>query len=553
MKSTTSLVAARPARRRTSLSLILFVAAVVAMGPPVSAAGPAPSPASLQVSIDPRVELFSIIYRLAGFQSYEEGHAASHYEKVVENHFGRYREHPAVSLAIRLKETHNVDYGVQLSLAVHVDDAANLQLRVPLDPWPETLHERWTPELIDEFLAQARDFATQADFAGFVQSQGSFYAETATRAERTLLEGVHVEWFESFFGTRPGGKFQVFISPLGGGNCYAFWVPTEDGIESIAVIGVWQTDRQGKPEFPGGLVSVTVHELAHAYMNPTVDHYLDELTGAVERMGPWLTGRFGEMVRNEGTAGFMHESLTEAATICYLEHTKGTFAARRQLVSNLRNGVFWMPELLATLEQYEARRDSFPAFQAYMPEVVEFFEAYSSRIRSKAAVARASLPLYAVLLGLYLMVAWLPARRWLTTMAKTRWDRVVPFGLLYAVVGPVFEFVALGNRPGLPSLVIGAVLLLAATLIVRRFDSQPGGSTPSDTQAEIASHRPRYLPASLQLSCLLVVIGAPLMLSARLSWIISAIAVVAMLLQARACRAAVMSPDGVGLDLPAPQ
>jgi hypothetical protein len=259
------------------------------------------------------------------------------------------------------------------------------------------------------------------------------------------------------------------------------------------------------------------------------------------------------MVRHEGTAGFMHESLAEAATIRYLQHTKGTIAARRQLRSNLKNGVFWMPELLDTLEHYEAQRDRYPDLQAYMPEVVGFFEAYSSRIRSKAAAARAPLPLYAVLLGLYVMVTWLPSRRWPTTMPKTRWDRVVTFGLLYAVVGPVFEFFVLGARPGLPSLVIGALLLLAATLIVRRFHSQPGGPTPADTQADIASRRPRFLPASLQLSYLLVVIGAPLMLSARLSWILSAIAVVGMLLQARANKAAVMAPDGGGLDLPASQ
>ena len=102
MKSITSCGAAWPARRRTSLSLILFVATVVAVGAAASAAEPAASPASLQVSIDPRVELFAIIYRLAGYLYHGEDHAASHYETEVQNHFGRYRKHPAVALATRL-------------------------------------------------------------------------------------------------------------------------------------------------------------------------------------------------------------------------------------------------------------------------------------------------------------------------------------------------------------------------------------------------------------------------------------------------------------------
>ena len=561
MKSITHLGAAWPARRRTSLSLILFVAMVVAIGPPASAAEPAPSPASLQVSIDPRVELFAIIYRLAGFLYHGEGHAASHYETEVQNHFGRYREHPAVALAIRLKEDRNVDYGVQLSLAVHVDDAANLQLRVPLDPWPETLHERWIPELIDEFLAQARDFATQTDFAGFVENQGPFYAETTARAERALEAGVHVDWFDSFFGPQAGREFRVFISPLGGPHCYAFWIPTEQGLEAMAVIGAWRLDDQGKPVFHRGarglaLVYVVVHELAHSYVNPTSDLYLDQLAEPVNRMKPFLVGHFADAYRQEHHSALVRESLVRAAVIRYLHERWGFWAGRRALRKELRNGAFWMPELVETLEQYEAQRDRYPDFQAYMPEVVKFFEDYSSRIRSKAAVARASLPLYVVLLVVYLIAVWLPSRRWPTTRPKTRWDRVVTFGLLYAVLGPVFEFVVLGNRPGIPSLVAGAVLLLAATLIGRRARSEAGGTAPSDPPDETAGRgpgAPPYVPASLQLSYLLVLIGAPVMLSAWFSWIFSAIAVLAMLLQARASGAPAMAPDGGGLDLPAPQ
>jgi hypothetical protein len=256
-------------------------------------------------------------------------------------------------------------------------------------------------------------------------------------------------------------------------------------------------------------------------------------------MRPFLVGYFAEGYGQMHHSALVRESLVEAAVIRYLHERRGFLAGRRALVKDLKMGAFWMPELLDTLEQYEAQRDRYPDFQAYMPEIVEFFEAYSSRIRLKAATARASLPLYAVLLGLCAVVTWLPSRRWRTKMPKTRWDWVVKIGLLYTVAGPVFEFTVLGNRPGLPTLVIGAVLLLAATIIVPRFHSQPGG--PTDMQAEIASHRPKYLPASIRLS-LLVFIGAPLMLSARFSWIFSAIALVGMLLQARASKAAHMVP-----------
>jgi hypothetical protein len=53
------------------------------------------------------------------------------------------------------------------------------------------------------------------------------------------------------------------------------------------------------------------------------------------------------------------------------------------------------------------------------------------------------------------------------------------------------------------------------------------------------------VPASLQLSYLLVLTGGPLMLSAWFSWILSVLAVLAMLLQARASKPPATAPDGV--------
>jgi len=139
-----------------------------------------------------------------------------------------------VALVTHLKESRErspakwFDYGVQVSLAVHVTDAARLELRIPLDPWPETLHRRWTPELIDEFLAKARDFAQQTDFAAFWESQRAFYSQTVSPAERALRDGIDLKWFDRSFGPSPNSEFFVFMSPLGGPDYFASTTPVAD-------------------------------------------------------------------------------------------------------------------------------------------------------------------------------------------------------------------------------------------------------------------------------------------------------------------------------------
>lgn len=75
----------------SALAVVLFLA------PPVALAG---EPA-IDVRVDERVELFSILFRLAGNPEYNQGRVAS-YVADVEKHFGPHRDHAAVEVPTRL-------------------------------------------------------------------------------------------------------------------------------------------------------------------------------------------------------------------------------------------------------------------------------------------------------------------------------------------------------------------------------------------------------------------------------------------------------------------
>ena len=107
---------------------------------PSSLAAEKQSRTLIEVRVDPRVELFSIIFRLAGNKEYSQGRVES-YVKDVEKHFGPFRNHPAVGMARKLRTTRGVGYDAPMSLAVHLD-AENLETKLPLRPWPQSLHRR---------------------------------------------------------------------------------------------------------------------------------------------------------------------------------------------------------------------------------------------------------------------------------------------------------------------------------------------------------------------------------------------------------------------------
>ena len=113
----------------------------------LSASEPASRPAGLQATVDARVELMSIIFRLAGNPEYNLPASKSPYATEVDEYFGKFKEHPAVVMARRLKTTRNISYDVPMSLTLCLSDIQELKTRVSFDqPDGSLFASRWHPD-----------------------------------------------------------------------------------------------------------------------------------------------------------------------------------------------------------------------------------------------------------------------------------------------------------------------------------------------------------------------------------------------------------------------
>ena len=72
---------------------------------------------AVTVGVDPRVELISIIFRLAGNREYNQGKVLR-YTADVKRQFGPYKEHPVIKLAVSLRKKYGVSFDAPMSLAV---------------------------------------------------------------------------------------------------------------------------------------------------------------------------------------------------------------------------------------------------------------------------------------------------------------------------------------------------------------------------------------------------------------------------------------------------
>ena len=350
-----------------------------ASGRPVLAQARVPGPPAVRVVVDPRVELLSIIFRLAGNREYSQGRVPAYVDD-VEEHFGRFRDHPAVELAATLRRQRGVCFDACMSMAVHLSDAYTLETKVPLDPLPENLDRRWgirgSPHVCGAGPAVCRGHRLSEVHR---RTTAALSRGRVAHAEGCSTSTAHLEWFDDFFGRRERATFNLALGMLNGGACYGSRCRTTDGKEELyCILGVWRTDNEGMPQFGPEMLSTVVHEFCHSYTNPIVDRHADELQAAGEKIFPYVKAALRRQAYGNWKT-MMRESMVRAGEVRYAHAHRGPEATRRAIAYQKSRKFLWIEELSDLLGEYEAQRDKYPDLDAFFPRVVEFFDRYADK------------------------------------------------------------------------------------------------------------------------------------------------------------------------------
>ncbi len=327
---------------------------------------------SITISVDPRIELFSTIHRLAETGQYNENELPG-YIADVEAWFGPYRDHEAVQLAIQLRETHNLDGNSPMALAAYLTDPPALEGRASLNPPPEDLDPRWTSDVIPAFLEAARKFAVETNFNRFFEAHRSLYGQAVFNLQTTLKGKDILPWFKEYFGYQPDDY--AIILGLQNGSCnYGSSVTLEDGKREFqSILGASQPDITGAPQYPADwYIPTIVHEFCHSYVNPLVDQYREMLRESGELMFPSHKEKLSQSGYNYWHV-MMYEYLTRACVVRYIYANEGSIAASRRMKWDERYGFPAIEGLVDLLNDYENQRDKYPHLEAFMPVIAEYF------------------------------------------------------------------------------------------------------------------------------------------------------------------------------------
>jgi len=329
---------------------------------------------AIPVRVDERVELLSIVFRLAGAREYSQTAKIVPYAKDVDEHFGRFKDHEAIKLAQKLRGERGIGYDAVASFALHIQGNPRLDPKFPFDPKPSELDRRWSPKSASGFLAGLQRFADDSHAFDFFERHKALYAKSTARLAQELAKRPYRRWLDSFFGAKPDAKFCAIVGLLNGGSNYGCKVRYPDGHEEILpVLGVDRFDAAGLPVFDKGTSGLAAHEFCHSYCNPLVDRFADQLLAPAEKVYPHRARLLRDQAYTSART-MLYESFVRACTHRFLCAHGTPAEAAAQLREEVGRGFFWTPQLSDLLLSYERSREKYSTIETFMPAIVKFFE-----------------------------------------------------------------------------------------------------------------------------------------------------------------------------------
>jgi hypothetical protein len=325
-------------------------------------------------TIDKRVELLSIVFRLAGSPEYSLNEFKPYVNR-IDQYFDKYKTHELIQFTKSIISEYEIAYDGPMWLATHLDD--NLKLLADVkDVWQQD--PRWTKESVEKYVPLLQEFYKDTKFDIFFKDNTDLYNEAIKRFA-SIGEQIDLNWGYSFFGKEPAELFFYKIGLGISGNCFGTNVDFTDGSRKVyAIMGVWTVDNTGFPVFS---VIPNLPVLIHEYSHPFVDKLTEKNKAAFRDSGE----KIFSVVNSEAYTSWeviLDEALINAAVAKYMkDHAFG----QSEIESWIRwiktgFGFFWIENLVDELEKYDKQRDQYPTLESFMPRLAEAYSIWTENI-----------------------------------------------------------------------------------------------------------------------------------------------------------------------------
>lgn len=328
--------------------------------------------------VDERVEILSIVFRLAECKEYSSEKFKLYTDK-IQAYYSPYKNHELISFVRKLRKENNVSHDAVMSMAIHLDNNLN-----PLVKFTDKIPDQhWGKDNAYEFVRLLKKFCVESNSKKFFIENQKLYNEVSEKF-LPVYEHLDMAWYTSFYGKEPNEKF-IVVNGLGnGGGNFGPSIAFPNGKRTVyAIMGTWEVDSLGMAKFTLGKYFPTlVHEFNHSFVNDLLDKNPEPFRKSGEKIYQSVENEMNNQAYGNWQT-MLNEALVRAAVIKYMKDHKFTEQEiQDEINKQLNRGFLWIEELEAELENYDRQRNIYPTLESYFPKIVKAYETYAENRNS---------------------------------------------------------------------------------------------------------------------------------------------------------------------------
>ena len=343
--------------------------------------------------IDKRVEMLSIVSRLADYDEYNQS-MAEKYVADIHAHFDRFKGDTLIRLANNVREESGVSFDAVMSMAVNLmltGEKFSFQ-----ENWEKNLDKRWTHKAALQFVTLLNQFYTKTKARVFFATEVPYYNKITKAFEQTL-SNFHLRWYYDYYSIKPKDKFNIIIGCGNGGANYGPHITDKKGVTQVfAIMGSWSFDKEGNPEFKQeNYLPTVIHEFNHSFINPLLNNFSNNIVfkNSMEKILDTLETEMKMQAYGDWET-ILNESLVRASVVRYLmkSNPDNTKISEGEIMEQVNRGFLWTRELVSLLGVYEMNRGKYPTINEFYPNIINFFKTTADSISLIKARYEINLP-----------------------------------------------------------------------------------------------------------------------------------------------------------------
>lgn len=328
------------------------------------------------LAVSPQMELLAgVLSQTSWIEERGPSGSGNEYFRALQSFFADYKGHRAVVLAQELTEK-GFTYDAPPAFVCHLGPLPDLDLAYEYSDY--IVRRAGGRDLLEAFRMALADLAAESEFLSFYAAWEPYLEESLA----TCSQGFHRErtenWLSDFFGWAPA-EFHLILAPSmfpGGG--YGASVTNQEGNVIAFQIIRENGCSEGLPEFPAGvsLENLAVHELGHAFVNPSLAAYPARASQLKPLLWPVRTFMAEQAYRSVTT--FLNEQVIRAMEVLAARELFSAEVESMIIETHEERHFYLTRFVLEQLEYYQANRDLYPTFVEFVPYLYDQLNLYQA-------------------------------------------------------------------------------------------------------------------------------------------------------------------------------